>query len=200
MLRLNHEDGGARRFILVQLPEPTDNPAFPTIAEITKERIRRVCARLRAEPAALPLDPAAAPPDLGFKVLHVAESFFRTWPDLAADEDESAYQRTLDAALDDPLRAGWTPDGVLTEIALQEGFPLDAAFAPAPEFTRNAVVRISHPSLTQSLYVCLDARLFAATADAARALGPHDVFFCFDAALGDELKLQLADACRVKTI
>lgn len=42
---LNQEDGGARRFILVQLPEPTGHPRYPTIADITKERVRRVmCA------------------------------------------------------------------------------------------------------------------------------------------------------------
>jgi len=201
VMRLNQEDGGRRQFILVQLPEPTDNPAFPTIADITAERLRRVSVRLKAESASAQLALTdAAPPDLGFKLLHVAESFFRTWPDLAADADESAYQRTLDDALDDPLRPGWSPAGVLTEIALQEGFPLDASFAPAPAFTHNAVMHVAHPSLTQSLYVCLDPRLFAATVDAARALGPHDVFFCFDAALSDELKLRLADACRVKTI
>ncbi len=46
VLELNARDGGARRFILVQLPEPTGNPAFPTIAEIAKERIRRISANL----------------------------------------------------------------------------------------------------------------------------------------------------------
>jgi len=34
----NHEDGGNRKFILVQLPEKTDNPELPTIAHITRER------------------------------------------------------------------------------------------------------------------------------------------------------------------
>jgi adenine-specific DNA-methyltransferase len=44
VLDLNREDGGNRRFIMVQLPEPTDNPHFPTIADIGKERIRRALA------------------------------------------------------------------------------------------------------------------------------------------------------------
>jgi adenine-specific DNA-methyltransferase len=42
VLELNAQDGGNRRFILVQLPEPTKRRDFPTIADITKERVRRV--------------------------------------------------------------------------------------------------------------------------------------------------------------
>src|SRR5436305_1092002 len=49
VLELNHEDDGNRRFIMVQLPELTDNPQFPTIAEIGKERMRRVISKMREE-------------------------------------------------------------------------------------------------------------------------------------------------------
>ncbi len=48
VMRLNAEDGGNRKFIMVQLPEPCDEKAeafkagYQTIAEISKERIRRV--------------------------------------------------------------------------------------------------------------------------------------------------------------
>ena len=42
VLQLNHGDGGNRSFIMVQLPEKTGNKEFPTIADIGKERIRRV--------------------------------------------------------------------------------------------------------------------------------------------------------------
>ncbi|GAB3838104.1 hypothetical protein GCM10028821_39180 [Hymenobacter jeollabukensis] len=77
----NAQDGGTRRFILVQLPEPLD-PANKdqcdaaayceqlgrprTIAELTKERLRRAAAQLRA---AHPDTPA----DLGFRVYRLAE-------------------------------------------------------------------------------------------------------------------------------
>ena len=55
VLDLNKEDGGNRRFILVQLPEPTDENSeaakagYRSIAGIGKERIRRVIARIEAE-------------------------------------------------------------------------------------------------------------------------------------------------------
>jgi adenine-specific DNA-methyltransferase len=52
VLELNAQDGGYRKFILVQLPEPTERKDFPTIADITKERVRRVIKKLETEIAA----------------------------------------------------------------------------------------------------------------------------------------------------
>src|ERR1017187_7864704 len=49
VLELNAQDGGNRKFILVQLPEPTGRKDFPTIADITKERVRRVIQKLETE-------------------------------------------------------------------------------------------------------------------------------------------------------
>jgi adenine-specific DNA-methyltransferase len=60
VLQLNAEDGGNRRFICVQLPEPTDpdseaaKAGYRTIADITRERIRRCGGKLRT-------------PDTGFR-------------------------------------------------------------------------------------------------------------------------------------
>ncbi|OGU07092.1 MAG: DNA methylase N-4 [Geobacteraceae bacterium GWC2_55_20] len=49
VMELNREVNGNRKFILVQLPEKTENPAFPTIAHITRERVRRVIDKLNGE-------------------------------------------------------------------------------------------------------------------------------------------------------
>lgn len=46
VLELNKEDGGHRKFILVQLPEPTGREDYKTIADITKERVRRVIQKI----------------------------------------------------------------------------------------------------------------------------------------------------------
>ena len=61
VLELNNdnEDGGNRRFILVQLPEKTDNPQYPTIAHITRERVRRVIAKLQSAAEIPPSPPFA---------------------------------------------------------------------------------------------------------------------------------------------
>jgi len=98
VMQLNAEDGGNRRFIMVQLPEPCDENSeafqagYKTIAEIGKERIRRAGARIKAEAerrkaeqearggtlfsdpqdASLPPDPSSL--DIGFRVLKIDSS------------------------------------------------------------------------------------------------------------------------------
>ena len=80
VLELNHEDGGNRRFIMVQLPEPTGNPQFPTIADIGKERIRRVISTIRSEDEGkLDLPLREEPEDLGFRVFKLAPSNYKQW-------------------------------------------------------------------------------------------------------------------------
>ena len=55
VMQLNAEDGGKRKFIMVQLPEPCDEKSeaykagYKTIAEIGKERIRRAGKKIKAE-------------------------------------------------------------------------------------------------------------------------------------------------------
>jgi adenine-specific DNA-methyltransferase len=49
VLDLNKQDGANRKFILVQLPEPTGRMDYPTVADITKERVRRVIQKLNDE-------------------------------------------------------------------------------------------------------------------------------------------------------
>lgn len=74
VLEQNAEDGGNRRFLLVQLPEPCPRDSVAaqngcqTIADICKERVRRVIARLRAEHAPVSTD------DLGYRVFKLDTS------------------------------------------------------------------------------------------------------------------------------
>ncbi|MBF0179043.1 MAG: site-specific DNA-methyltransferase, partial [Magnetococcales bacterium] len=79
VLDLNKKDGGNRRFILVQLPEPTGQRAYPTIAEITKERVRRVIKKLNTEEAGqLDLN-GWAKQDRGFRVFKLDTSNLKPW-------------------------------------------------------------------------------------------------------------------------
>ncbi|MDO4423467.1 MAG: site-specific DNA-methyltransferase [Pseudomonadota bacterium] len=65
VMQLNAEDGGNRRFIMVQLPEKCDNGSqYANICEIGKERIRRAGEKIKAEHPDKDLD-------IGFRVLHV---------------------------------------------------------------------------------------------------------------------------------
>lgn len=210
VLAQNVADGGKRRFIMVQLPEPTQQADFATIAEIGKERIRRVIKKLeqeRAETAATAqqdslLDHAPAPasdaPDLGFRVFRVAPSNFKAWQDVS-ERDPAHLQSRLDDSLL-PLHSGWQAAHVRTEIMLAEGFALDSQIVRDAFFEPNTVWRIESDTCQHRLFVCLDAALDAQTV-ARFSLREGDVFVCFDGALDDAAKLNLSNGnWKIKTI
>lgn len=74
VMQLNAEDGGKRKFIMVQLPEKTDEKSeafkagYKNICEIGKERIRRAGKKIKEE------NPNATDLDTGFRVLKLAET------------------------------------------------------------------------------------------------------------------------------
>lgn len=70
VLKKNRQDGGNRRFILVQRPEVIDHPTFPTIAELGKERLRRVSQQMKIEDTGN-LEAASPSQDQGFQVFKV---------------------------------------------------------------------------------------------------------------------------------
>jgi adenine-specific DNA-methyltransferase len=129
VLDLNKQDGGNRKFILVQLPEPTGRTDYATIADITKERVRRVIKKLDDEDTKanqqLSLTDKAAtapkPQDRGFRVFKLAESNFKPWN---ADIPKDA--KTLTEQLDlhiDHIRPGRGDADLLYEILLKTGYP-----------------------------------------------------------------------------
>lgn len=203
ILKLNRTDGGNRHFITVQVPEPTapDSQArqggFATIAEIGKERIRRVIKRMQAEEAGkLPLE-RETPEDLGFRVFKLDRSHYRAWKDF--EGGDVAELQTLFDRFVSPLVEGWKPEDMLVEVMLMEGFPLDSTTETLPEFAHNAVTRVASDLVAHRLFVCLDAAVHDETI-AALALGEEDIFICLDAALTDEAKVRLEDGRRVKVI
>jgi adenine-specific DNA-methyltransferase len=161
ILELNHEDGGNRRFLLVQLPEltPEDSAAkkagYDTIAEIGKERIRRVIAKLKKEAEGkMELGNRDTPEDLGFKVFKLAESNYRPWVGVE-DKDPEAYAKQMELYLD-PLVEGWQEENVIYEVALKEGYSLACLIEKADKITENNIWRVTDEDKGQSFYICLD--------------------------------------------
>jgi len=194
VLELNRADGGNRHFIMVQLPEPTGNKQFPTIAEIGKERIRRVVARMKkGRDGQLPLD---KPEDLGFKVFKLAASNYKQWQgDPKGLQDPSGLVKQAELFAD-PLVEGWQPKNVLYEVALKEGYGLNVQ---VEETEVKGVQRVTDPDKSQSFYLTLAGKL------ALKNLRPldlkkDDLFICRDSALNDEAAANLALQCRLKTI
>ncbi|MFC0475275.1 site-specific DNA-methyltransferase [Robertmurraya beringensis] len=91
VMQLNAEDGGNRKFIMVQLPELLDEKSeaykdgYRTICDIGEERIRRAGEKIKQESAGI--DPESL--DIGFKVLRLSSSNIREWnTDFENIEDE----------------------------------------------------------------------------------------------------------------
>ena len=200
VLDLNHEDGGCRRFILVQLQEPTGNPDYATIADIGKERIRRVITKLKADAdGKLDLKDRDTPEDRGFKVFKLAKPNIEQWvPE--SDRDPENYEKKL-SLFDDPLVSGWMPENVLWEIALREGLGLNTTFEKKTPATGITIYEITDPEKDppQTFAVCLDEQV---RADLSKhyPLSPDTLLICRDKALDDTAAANLALQCRLKTI
>ena len=122
VLEQNTADQGNRRFILVQLPEETGQAKYPTICDLTEERIRRVIQNLNSQDdQKLPLGDASQA-DRGFRVFKLAESNFRPWIAQGKNDPiELAQQLEMHV---DHIRDGKSAEGILTELLLKSGFPL----------------------------------------------------------------------------
>ncbi|WP_436764458.1 site-specific DNA-methyltransferase [Streptosporangium sp. V21-05] len=111
VMDLNARDGGCRKYILIQLDEPVDQDGYNTIADITRERLRRAGQQIAAKK---PLE--AADIDTGFRSYRLAASNVRPW-------DGTADQLDLVEAVDN-LVAGRTTDDLLVEMMLRLGLDL----------------------------------------------------------------------------
>lgn len=204
VLELNREDGGNRRFVLVQLPEPTPEDSnarkegFETISDICKERVRRVIAELQGgSDGKFDLAERELPEDLGFRVFRLTASSFARWTETAT-EDETEYTKQMEL-LADGLAKGWTVENVLWEVALKEGFGLSSRVRALDETPGLTVYRVDDFDLEQSILVCLDDKV---SLEAVRPLGltQDTVFVCRDSALDDSVAANLALQARLRTI
>ena len=126
VLQLNKKDGGKRKYILVQLPEPTGRKDFKTISEITRERVRRVVKRLEADESNQPVL-AGVEGDRGFRAFRLDESNFRSWNASPAKVAEGDKEQALVSQLQlhiDHIRDGRSAEDLLFELLMKSGFPL----------------------------------------------------------------------------
>ncbi len=200
------------QYILIQLDQPLtknitdqiagyqfciDNNLPQNISSIAKERIRRVIKKIKDEKAGELSGTGEL--DLGFKVYKLARSNFKPWENYHGESVEKIEE--LFSEYVTPLVPEWRKieNGLLTEILLLEGFPLDSVITPLSAYSENHVVEISSSFHEHRLVVCLDDTIEAATVKAL-ALRENDSFVCLDSAIDTETKTRLADKGQIKTI
>ncbi len=152
VLDLNKQDGGNRKFLLVQLPEPVERKDYPTIADITKERVRRVIKKLNDEDAGkLDLE-GKAKQDRGFRVYKLAESNFKTW-NAEASHDAPKLERQLELHVNH-IRDGRSGDDLLYEILIKSGFALTTPVETLILASKNV-----YSVASGALFICLERQL-----------------------------------------
>ena len=123
VMQLNAEDGGHRKFIMVQLPEPCDEKSeaykagYKNIYEIGKERIRRAGKKIKEEAGLT----APADLDIGFRCLRLDESNMKPvyyTPDEVGQEDLFS--------LVDNVKPDRTPEDLLFQVMLDLGVLLSS--------------------------------------------------------------------------
>jgi len=126
VLELNKEDGGNRKFILVQMPEPSEEiseaykAGYKTIADISKARIKKVFQKLISQKEGKIEFDTDSPP-LGFQAYKLAPSNFKQWRgDLQSKEDILAQLELFTQNAKPEAKT----EAMLTELLLKAGLPL----------------------------------------------------------------------------
>lgn len=135
VMQLNAEDGGNRRFIMVQLPEACGEKSeayragYRNICEIGKERIRRAGQKLLESGGGQTPDEDRPPLDTGFRVFRLDSSNMKLWDDTPIEDGDVA---TLFDRIDrhiDGLKPDRSDEDLLYEILLKLGYPLTSSIS-----------------------------------------------------------------------
>lgn len=195
VMQLNAEDGGSRRFIMVQLPEICNEKSeaarngYPNICEIGKERIRRAGQKLMQQVTSgqgnengegfgcgMPSTEneweyaAKNILDIGFKVFRLDSSNLKLWDDTPIENGDldSLFSR-MDGIIDN-LKPGRSEDDLVYEILLKMGYPLTADVA-ALELDGLTVYTVEQ----NSMLICLQPGVTAEVVEKLAALGPQKI-------------------------
>lgn len=162
VMQLNAEDGGNRKFIMVQIPEPTPENSearkagYATIAEIGKERIRRAASKIQQEHP-------DAKADFGFKVLKLDTSNIKKW-----QPDFDNLEQDLLGAVDNIL-PGRSSHDLLYEVLIKYGLPLTLPVEQL-QIHGHTLYNVANGSLV----ACFDEGITLETIQAIIALGSEE--------------------------
>lgn len=122
VMQMNAEDGGKRKFIMVQIPEICEDNSdfkkagFDTICEIGKERIRRAGKKIKEDS---PLTTQGL--DIGFRVLKCDTSNMKE-----VYYNPAEYEASLFSSLEDNIKEDRTPEDLLFQVMLDLGVLLSS--------------------------------------------------------------------------
>ena len=168
----NAEDGGNRKFIMVQLAEETpegseaSKAGYRTIAELGRERIRRAASKIKTDYADK-LAERESPLDTGFRAYTVADTAFL---DVEKHPSELEQGRLLELA--NNIKNDRTPEDLLTQVMLGLGLTLDLPIETKQVGT-NTVFYVAH----NALVACFDEAIPTTLIDEMAKCQPLQVAF-----------------------
>ena len=198
---LNKEDGGNRKFILVQLDEEVLDEnikkEFPTVADICIERLKRVSEKYRKE---------NSEQDFGFKVFRLDKSNFNLKGEFEIQEGQDVeelkkkYLEWLGMFVDQPLMPNWKEIDVIYEVMLKEGLNLNSKVEKV-KIRDNEFYYIKDEEQNLDFYISLQDKFTAETIEEIRTSKYKRKMFVFlDEALTDSDKINLSAFVRLKVI
>lgn len=194
VMKLNSEDNGKRRYILVQIPEKLDESSeaykagFRNICEIGKERIRLAGDRIKAE------NPEANV-DMGFKVFRVADTNIKwnSLVDVGQQLDLSQIETTPDLV---DFMHGANDADIVYELMLRQR---DVALSETLELLSDIGNRTY--LYASSYLVCLETEITVELINKLAELDPLPIKFIFrDSAFKDDIALKDETFRRLKAL
>ena len=194
----NLKDGKMRKFILIQIPEKIKNTTqnaealtFLTkikkphnIAEISKERLRRVIPKLNTD-------------HLGFKVFKLEKSNYKIWEDNNIENNLELKKQLK--IFESSLIENYKDENVIYECIIKEGYDLNSKIKKYGKIKSNKIFYVCDNN--DSFYISLDIKIKTQTINSLSNIKDEKiVFFCLDGALTDSQKTNLAKQCTLKTM
>ncbi|WP_099146123.1 site-specific DNA-methyltransferase [Bacteroides sp. KFT8] len=174
VLNRNIQDGGNRRFIMVQIPESTDEKSeafkagYKNICEIGKERIRRAAKKIQK-------DNPTAKFDSGFRVLKLDSSNM-----LDVYYAPSEYRQEILFAKTENVKSGRTSEDLLFQVMLELGATLDSKIEQI-EIEGKTIYNVA----TNYLVACFDNEIDDSVVTAIAKMQPQYAVFR-DSSMADD--------------
>lgn len=196
----NMIDGGSRKYILIQVPQQTDENSnarragYKTISEITIARNKAVTEKVQKS-----FDGKFVTPEdqqqldqLGFKVFTLSKSSFPRVdfaPDPTKNEEENLelFNQYI-SEKEQQLSLAFNDDELITEILIQRGFMLTYKLEKQAYFTANNVFLATDG--IKNAYICVDNNLKDSTVDYFME-HTDTKFICIERALDSTMKFNL---------
>ena len=193
VMKLNSEDNGKRRFILVQIPEKIDESSeaykagFSNICEIGKERIRRAGERILKEKTDCDVD-------TGFKVFRISDTNIK-WNSLMDAGQLDLSQLESSPELVDFMPGANDIDIVYELMLRQRDVPLSETLERLSNIGKRTYLYAG------SYLVCLETEITAQLVNKLAELDPTPVKFIFrDSAFRDDIALKDETFRRLKAL